>query len=72
MKDKKKILFFGVRIILLVLMVVIWGFKHNFDFLKYYDAECYLEIARNGYSSEKLYAFFPLFPLLIKIYQQIK
>ena len=35
--------------------------------LNVYDSIHYLEIAKNGYSKELLYAFFPLFPLTIKI-----
>lgn len=36
-----------------------------------YDSEHYLKIAITGYSEEYLYAFFPLYPLLIKLFSII-
>ncbi|MEE3343643.1 MAG: mannosyltransferase family protein [Bacilli bacterium] len=67
-KDKKEKMFWGLRIFLLIVIAIFGMIRHDFDFLKYYDAQCYLEIAKNGYSMENLYAFFPLFPLLIKLF----
>lgn len=56
------ILFLISRLFLLFFLV----YKHNFSFFSFYDAEHFISIAKNGYSSELLFAFFPLFPLLIR------
>lgn len=37
-----------------------------------YDVIHYLEIAQNGYSADYLYAFFPLFPLIMSIFNVFK
>lgn len=37
------------------------------DTLQYYDAEHYIDIALTGYTENYLYAFFPLFPLALKV-----
>lgn len=37
------------------------------DTLQYYDAEHYIDIALTGYTENYLYAFFPLFPLILKV-----
>lgn len=56
------ILFFISRVFLLLFLV----YGHNVSIFTIYDVEHYINIAKNGYSSSLLYAFFPLFPLLIK------
>lgn len=56
------VLFLISRIFLMFLLV----YKHNLSFFTIYDVEHYINISKNGYTSELLFAFFPLFPLLIK------
>lgn len=36
-----------------------------------YDSEHYIQIAMTGYNEELLYAFFPLYPLLIKLFSLV-
>ena len=61
------ILFLISRIILILFIIV----KQNISFLNIYDATHYLTISELGYSKESLYAFFPLYPLLIKLFHII-
>ena len=64
-------MFFWVKIIILFLVMNI-GLKHgSFDFLKNYDADAYLKIAKYGYYKNLLYAFFPLYPILIRLFSYI-
>lgn len=43
----------------------------NIDFLNSYDGQYYISIAKNGYFSQERYAFFPLYPLLIRLIKYI-
>ena len=65
-KDLKliTIIFLVSRILLIVFLII----NHK---VNNYDALNYMEIAKNGYSREALYAFFPLYPLLIKVFHFI-
>lgn len=48
--------------------LIIFYFKNgNFSFLNSYDGLHYISIAQSGYTEELQYAFFPLFPLLIRL-----
>ena len=58
------VLFLISRIILILFI----GLRRDFSFLKIYDVLHYIEIAENGYTKELLYAFFPLFPMLIRLF----
>lgn len=68
-KDLKEItiLFIISRIILIIFIII----NKNISFLNIYDVTHYIDIAKNGYTKEILYAFFPLFPMLIKIFHLI-
>ena len=68
-KDLKKlvILFLISRLILVIFLII----KKDLSILNLYDAEHYINIAINGYNKPMLYAFFPLFPLLIKLFSFI-
>ena len=61
----KKILicFLVSRILLMVFSLI----KKDLSVLELYDAEHYINIAKLGYNEPLLYAFFPLYPLLIKV-----
>ncbi len=61
------ILFLISRLLLIVFIIM----NKNISFLNVYDAEHYLTIAETGYSKELLYAFFPLYPLLIRLFHII-
>ena len=61
-KDLLKISF-----IFLLSRIIILFFIINNHNLNIYDSICYLTIAKNGYNSDALYAYFPLYPLLINI-----
>lgn len=69
MKKKKNnlkkllILFLLSRVITIAFLI----FKQNGSILELYDCVHYLTIAKVGYNSEMLYAFFPLYPILIKL-----
>ena len=51
------------RLFLIILLII----KGDLSILELYDGEHYIEMARAGYSSPFLYAFFPMYPLLIRI-----
>ena len=57
------IIFLLSRLILIVFLII----KKDLSIFGIYDSIHYLNMAANGYSSQELYAFFPLYPLLIKI-----
>lgn len=52
-------------------MILFIIFKHGLSFCTIYDVLHYINIAKNGYTSDLLYAFFPLFPLTIKLFHFI-
>lgn len=60
----KKILicFLLSRLVLVIFLII----KGDLSIFELYDATHYIEMARSGYSSPFLYAFFPLYPILIK------
>lgn len=71
------LLFFGTRIVLTGLGLLVRGFfpqniqppMSSFSFLNVWgvwDSYHYLHIAQSGYVTNALYAFFPLYPLLMK------
>ena len=61
---KKLLIIFLLSKIIIILYLII---NKSFSMLDYYDGELYLTIAEYGYIEEKLYAFFPLYPLLIRL-----
>lgn len=63
--DMKKIIlcFLLSRIFLIVFLIL----NKNLDVFEIYDATHYINIAQYGYAKPFLYAFFPLYPFLIKI-----
>ena len=55
------------RIMILILFILAGSIRYSFvDLFQLFDVEHYFNIALNGYISDNLYAFFPLFPLIIK------
>lgn len=46
--------------------------EKNIGYFNLYDASAYTSIAKLGYFTESYYAFFPLFPALIKILNYVK
>lgn len=63
--ELKKILkwFLLSRVLLIVFLLI----KGDLSILELYDSEHYLTMAKNGYVTDNLYAFFPLYPLVIKV-----
>ena len=55
------------RLIIVMFIIV----NKNISFINIYDVTHYIEIAKSGYTEELLYAFLPLFPLLIKLFHFI-
>ena len=51
------------RLFLIIFLII----KGDLSILELYDGQHYIEMAKAGYSSEFLYAFFPMYPLLIRI-----
>ena len=51
------------RLFLIIFLII----KGDLSILELYDGQHYIEMARAGYSSQFLYAFFPMYPLLIKL-----
>lgn len=62
---KQLTLIFLLSRILVLLFIIL---KHDYSIFEYFDSEHYLNMARNGYTEPLLYAFFPLYPVLIKIF----
>lgn len=56
-------LFLLSRILLIVFLLI----KGDLSILELYDSEHYLTLSKSGYTSEILYAFFPLYPLVIRL-----
>ena len=69
---KKILKYYIITRLILVVFLIVFKFILPYSSLEYknifmlFDNEYYLEIAKNGYSSNHLYAFFPLVPLLIR------
>lgn len=63
--DLKKVVkwFLLSRVLLMIFLLI----KGDLSILELYDSEHYLTMAENGYITENLYAFFPLYPLLIRV-----
>ena len=54
-----------------LVLVFFLFYYHNFSSFNLYDVKNYIEIAKSGYSKELLYAFFPLWPILIRLFHII-
>lgn len=71
-KVVKKINIYFIISILAIIFVTLYGelyfksYLFNMDTL--FDTEHYLNIAKNGYTNMKEYAFFPLVPLIMKLF----
>lgn len=61
-------LIFLLSRLLVILFIIV---KHDYTIFEYFDSEHYLNMAQNGYTEPLLYAFFPLYPVLIKIFTYI-
>ncbi len=61
---KKLIIIFLLSRLLLLAFIII---KKDLSILTLYDGEHYINMAMHGYREPVLYAFFPLFPLFIRI-----
>lgn len=61
---KKVFKWFLLSRVLLILFLLIKG---DLSILELYDSEHYLMMAEKGYVTENLYAFFPLYPLIIRV-----
>lgn len=60
---KKILICFLISRLLLIIFLIAKG---DLSIFELYDSSHYIEMAHNGYSSPFLYAFFPLYPILIK------
>ena len=67
--DIKKITLLFILSRLLVMLFII--IKHDCSIFEYFDSEHYLNLAEFGYIDHKLFAFFPLYPILIKVFSFI-
>ena len=65
---KKILIIFLISRILLIIFILI---KHDYSIFEFFDSQHYLKMAEFGYVEPKLYAFFPLYPILIKIFTLI-
>lgn len=61
---KNILLLFLISRILLIIFIII---KPDYSIFKFFDSQHYLRIAEFGYKEPSLYAFFPLYPILIKV-----
>ena len=61
------IIFLISRFFLIIFLII----EKNLSILTLYDGEHYINIAENGYVTPMLYAFFPLYPLLIRFFHII-
>ena len=62
------LLFFLTRIPFILFLIK----EKSISYFKIYDAIPYTSIAKNGYLLESEYAFFPLFPMLVRLLHYIK
>ena len=60
------ILFLLSRVVLIISII-----KNHSLYSNIFDTNHYIEIAKNGYTEDTLYAFFPLFPLLLRLLHTI-
>ena len=65
---KQLIIIFLISRLILILFLII---KKDLSILTLYDGEHYINMAKNGYVEPLLYAFFPLFPLTIRLFHFI-
>ena len=63
---KKLLLIFLLSRILMIIFLII---KKDLSIFELYDSEHYINMAKYGYQESYLYAFFPLYPILIKIFK---
>ena len=61
------VIFLLSRLPLLIYMII----KKDISIITSFDGNSYISIAKNGYITEKLCAFFPLYPLLIRLLNTI-
>lgn len=61
---KKILLIFLISRLLLIVFLII---NRDLSIFELYDSIHYINMAKSGYTESSLYAFFPLFPMLIKI-----
>jgi len=64
-KLKNILICFLISRLLLIINLLI---KQDLSILELYDSEHYLEMARNGYTEPYLFAFFPLYPLVMRLF----
>lgn len=62
---KKLLLIFLLSRILMIIFLIV---KKDLSIFELYDSEHYINMAKYGYQETFLYAFFPLYPFLIKIF----
>lgn len=62
---KLLIIFLLSRILMIIFLIV----KKDLSIFELYDSEHYINMAKYGYQESFLYAFFPLYPLLIKVFK---
>ena len=63
---KKLLIIFLLSRILMIIFLII---KKDLSIFELYDSEHYINMAKYGYQESFLYAFFPLYPLLIKVFK---
>ena len=62
---KKILTLFLISRILVIIFIII---KHDYSIFEFFDSQHYLNMAEFGYPEPRLYAFFPLYPILIKLF----
>ena len=71
-KNELRKKFIYSRIIILSIFIFVGSINYSFcDLFQLFDVEHYFNIALNGYVSDYLYAFFPFFPLIIRVFSVI-
>lgn len=66
-KENKHLIFIFLIFILSRLLFIFFIIKNKTSIFKIYDEVHYLKIAQYGYTDPELYAFFPFYPLLIRL-----
>lgn len=69
--SKKEISIITILFLMSRLLLILFIIKKGLSATYIHDAIHYINIAKNGYTKELLYAFFPLFPLLIRLLHYI-